>query len=116
MIYDILQSKGQEWKPIKDAMLADPMVTDWYNDPHHKSGRGAGGACFIKDFVALKNSYSEHVGDELGIKAFEAFERKNVQLLLDSQKDLDLLKGVYGEHITHTVKPEEVKKDNPISS
>jgi UDP-glucose 6-dehydrogenase len=63
----------------------------------HNAGRGAGGDCFIKDFEAFRRMYVEFVGDEYGtaILANEAY--KNVQLLVQSQKDIQLLRSVYGD-------------------
>ena len=43
--------------------------------------------------------YQELVGDELGLKVLTSLKDKNIDLLLQSHKDLDLLKGVYGEDI-----------------
>ena len=34
--------------------------------------------------------------DKLGIEALKGMEHKNVKLLRDTHKDLDLLEGVYG--------------------
>ncbi|MCK5026836.1 MAG: hypothetical protein KAS07_00305, partial [Candidatus Pacebacteria bacterium] len=60
-------------------------------------GRGAGGHCFIKDFAVFKSLYSDDVGDSLGNEMLSALENKNIELLKNSQKDLDLLEGVYGK-------------------
>ena len=69
-------------------------------DPIHKSGRGAGGNCFIKDFAAFKKLYKEKVDEDLpGVITLHSIESKNIDLLLDSNKDLDLLKGVYGDRV-----------------
>lgn len=67
--------------------------------PIHKSGRGAGGHCFIKDFAAFHEMYEKEIGDEPGVKLLEAMRDKNIDLLIKSEKDLDLLKGVYGEDV-----------------
>ncbi|HEY4502302.1 MAG TPA: hypothetical protein VJH21_00530 [Candidatus Paceibacterota bacterium] len=97
MLYDMVERSGCRWEIIKKAMEADPMITNWYNDPVHKSGRGAGGHCFIKDFSALARHYEELVGDKEGEGVFQSFERKNKKLLQQSNKDIDLLEGVYGK-------------------
>jgi len=98
MLYDLTQAHGANYNIIKDGLAADPRIGRTHLDPIHKSGRGAGGHCFIKDFKAFRDTYVKHVGDKLGIEALEAFEEKNIQLLMDSNKDLDLLKGVYGSN------------------
>ena len=66
-------------------------------DPIHKSGRGAGGHCFIKDFSAFTEIYEKEVGDQAGINVLHALRDKNIDLMVNSNKDLDLLYGVYGD-------------------
>jgi UDP-glucose 6-dehydrogenase len=59
----------------------------------HKSGRGAGGHCFIKDFAAFEEIYQKMVPqDQLGLAMLDAIEKKNIALLTSTGKDLDLLK------------------------
>lgn len=118
MLYDLARSSGARWEVIRDALSADPRIGSSHLTPVHKSGtiggdsfmlnphmkeegeRGAGGHCFIKDYAAFIEMYKKHVGDEAGIQALESLEKKNIELLLYSNKDLDLLKGVYGDNIT----------------
>jgi len=99
LMYELAQKSGVNWAPIQEALQADPYIAHRYAKPIHKTGRGAGGHCFIKDFAALRGLYTEKVGDALGIEAFKAIEKKNIALLKGSGKDLDLLKGVYGENV-----------------
>jgi len=99
LMYELAQKSGVNWLPIEQALQADPFIAHRYAKPVHKTGRGAGGHCFIKDFSALRGLYKEKVGDALGIAAFDAFEKKNITLLKESGKDLDLLKGVYGDAV-----------------
>lgn len=42
---------------------------------------------------------ADHVGDALGVKVLRAIEKKNIALLKQSKKDLDLLRGVYGDFL-----------------
>jgi UDP-glucose 6-dehydrogenase len=63
-------------------------------EPIHKSGRGAGGHCFIKDFAAFKSIYDKS-GDKLGSQLLKALEEKNIELLKESNKDLNILEQVY---------------------
>jgi len=68
--------------------------------PIHKTGRGAGGGCFIKDIAALKLHVKKHLPeDTLAHAVLEAAEQKNIELLKSTDKDLDLLEGVYGAKI-----------------
>jgi len=97
ILYDLSLKSGADWEKIQAALAADPYVPSRYAKPVHKSGRGAGGHCFIKDFAALAKLYHETVGDEMGVKLLQSLQDKNIDLLVKSKKDLDLLKGVYGE-------------------
>ncbi len=99
ILYDLAQKLGCDWQKVKDGMGADPRIGDSHLDPIHESGRGAGGHCFIKDFAAFTDIYKEMVGDALGLKVLESLKDKNIDLLLSSRKDLDLLAGIYGEEI-----------------
>ena len=84
-------------KVIEEAISADPDNGETYSKPIHKSGRGAGGHCFIKDFAALRNFFGQHVGDIKSKDIFYSLEKKNIELLKSTKKDLDLLEGVYGK-------------------
>ena len=99
LLYDLAAKSGVSYQVIKDAMAADPRIGSTHLDPIHKTGRGAGGHCFIKDFAAFSQMYRELVGDELGLRVLSSLKDKNIDLLTESKKDLDLLKGVYGEEI-----------------
>ena len=96
MLFDLSQKLNCDWHTIRDAMVADPRIGKSHMDPLHQSGRGAGGHCFIKDFAAFSRCYEELVADKPGIEALKSFEGKNNDLLIKSNKDLDLLEGVYG--------------------
>lgn len=100
LIYDLAEKIGADYAEIKKIMDIDPYMTNlasYYNNPIHKTGRGAGGACFIKDFSAFLEVYKKMVGDKHGVKILESLEKKNLQLLISTKKDLDLIKGVYGK-------------------
>lgn len=97
LLYDLAQKAVCDWDTVRDGMIADPRIGSSHMNPVHDSGRGAGGHCFIKDFAAFANIYEKLVGDIEGVKALRAFEEKNIKLLKDSKKDIDLLEGVYGK-------------------
>lgn len=97
LLYDLSQKLDCDWQNIRNAMVADKRIGLSHMDPLHKTGRGAGGHCFIKDFAAFREIYQKLVKDELGVDILKAMENKNVSLLLNSKKDLDLLLGVYGD-------------------
>ncbi len=97
ILYDLTQNVGGNWDDIKEAMSADPDTGPTYLNPVHKSGRGAGGHCFIKDFAAFTAIYQDKVvSDKLGLDVLKSLENKNIELLKATGKDLDLLSGVYG--------------------
>ena len=73
-------------------------VRNRYANPVHKSGRGAGGGCFIKDFEAFRQLYALKLDDELGSVVLDSIINKNLELLRASKKDADLLQGVYGKN------------------
>jgi UDPglucose 6-dehydrogenase len=98
VLYDAAATLGADWEKVRGALDHDPFVANRYGKPVHKSGRGAGGGCFIKDFAAFRTLYERLVpGDSKGLEMLAAMEQKNIELLRSSNKDLDLLRGVYGE-------------------
>ncbi len=99
LLYDLANKLGVDYQVVKEAMAADPRIGPTHIDPIHKTGRGAGGHCFIKDFAVFSQIYNELVGDEPGAKVLASLKEKNIDLLVKSHKDLDLLKGVYGDDV-----------------
>ena len=116
LIYDIARKNRCDWSAIHKAALADPMICNRYAQPIHKSGRGAGGHCFIKDFAALKEVYESTVKDKEGVAMMAALEEKNMHLLISSGKDVDLLAGVYGKDVLDKVRAGVVEKFRPTPS
>lgn len=113
VLYDLVAKTGLQWDDVKEAIAADPRIGPSHMDPVHKSGhagkkeaggRGAGGHCFIKDFVAFSELYNRAVKDSLGSAILKSLETKNNRLLIESGKDLDLLESVYGS-IKHARNP-----------
>ncbi len=95
LMYNLSEKLGANWKNIEKAIKADPSIPNRYGEPLHKSGRGAGGHCFIKDFAILSRVYEKIAHDPLGAQVLKSLERKNIELLKDSKKDLELLKDIY---------------------
>ena len=103
LLYDLAKSQNASWDEIREALKVDPRIGPTHLDPVHKSGpmaqtvgRGAGGHCFIKDFEALRRMY-QVLNDPRGQAVLDTLMEKNNELLRSTNKDLDLLKGVYGE-------------------
>lgn len=98
ILYDLSQAHGIGWDIIKESITKNPWFPEKYLDPVHQGGRGAGGDCFIKDFAALTEMYKrEFPEDTKGNALLDAMAGKNNQLLRESGKSLELLKGVYGQ-------------------
>ncbi len=97
LIYDLAVATGMDYEAIREAVAADSRIGGSHTSPvDSEGGRGAGGHCFIKDFEALKTYYIDEVSDGLGHEWLQAAINKNNDLLRKSNKDLDLLSGVYG--------------------
>ncbi|MCA9360809.1 hypothetical protein H6785_00755 [Candidatus Nomurabacteria bacterium] len=97
LLYEMATHVGADWEPIKNMMDSDVMMSPYYNDPVHKGGRGAGGNCFIKDMAAFRHHYESLLEmDEEGLAVLKALEAKNIELLLASKKNIDLVREVYG--------------------
>ncbi len=100
MMYDFATKMGCDWSVIRSAIMSDPFIPNRYSEPIHKSGRGAGGHCFIKDFEAFAGAYRSVLSqDQVGGMLLQANIRKNIELLKQTHKDLDLLEGVYGPDV-----------------
>lgn len=104
VMYDLAEKEGCNWNAIREALSADPRIGASHLSVMHESrpgvtpGRGAGGHCFIKDMAALREKYEQIFPDDrAGSRYFRSLECKNVDLLTKSGKDVDLLKGVYGD-------------------
>lgn len=95
LMYDLSRKMGADWKAIEEAIKADPFIPNRYASPVHKSGRGAGGHCFIKDFAALREIYETTVADPNGVSVLKSMEKKNIEFLRSSNKDVEILEGVY---------------------
>lgn len=102
LMYDLAQTMGHDWARIGQALAADPFISSKYANPVHKSGRGAGGRCFIKDFAAFAETYCKKVDDNAGGALLDALAKKNADLLIRSGKDTDLVRQVYGNEATYS--------------
>lgn len=104
LLYDVAEKLDVNWADIKELITLDPMiafqepnVAKWHIEPNHKSGRGVGGDCHIKDFETLSRLYKALVTDNNGQEILDAMKKKNLALLIKSKKDLHLVEGVYGK-------------------
>ena len=98
---DFVEAAGANWDEVRSAVTHDSRIGEGHTNVVFEGGRGAGGHCFIKDFEALIEYYAANANDAAGLRALEGLRAKNNTLLLDTQKDLDLLRGVYGTDVPH---------------
>lgn len=112
ILYDICKARHMDWNRLRAAFAANPFMSHRYLDPYDKKGRGAGGNCFIKDFEAFIEFFRATMPDPIGLKVLEAIRDKNINLLVSTGKDVDLLKGVYGtvENVNKTARVPKKKK------
>lgn len=124
VLYDLARASDLDYEVVRKGMAADTRIGPSHLLPMHQSGtvgsdnfhlvnnknnnkkqskvsgRGAGGHCFIKDYAAFIELHQKLLPkDKLGRAMLKSIEQKNVDLLLSSNKDLDLLEGVYGSKI-----------------
>lgn len=104
LLYEATTVAGADYNVVANAMQADERignshmkVVDTSGHEGGVPGRGAGGHCFPKDLAALRAWYAlNNSGDISGVELLTSLENKNNTLLRGSQKDLDLLAGIYG--------------------
>jgi len=92
--FDVAKRENLNFNNLIEMIGADKRVGKTHLQPLHKSGRGAGGHCFIKDFAAFRSLYAKEKNFS-GNQFLHAAEEYNKHLLTSTNKDLDLLKGVY---------------------
>ena len=103
-MYDLAEKMDLDYGNIRNAVINDSRIGESHTAIVHASGhnqkmlgRGAGGHCFIKDYEALIELYQKELPKDVrGLSALTGIREKNYELLVNSKKDLDLLKGVIG--------------------
>lgn len=97
MIYDLSKKCGADYNRIRNAVVNDPDFSETHTNIRHKNGRGAGGHCIPKDYAAFTKLYRNLLpNDNIGQIFLGAAERKNIEYLRKSKKDLDILIDIYG--------------------
>ncbi len=96
IVYDMATAYGCSWERIHEAMQHEPWIGENHTNPVHRSGRGAGGPCLIKDFNAFLHAYEDSVADTAGLGVLKAIEAKNLELLRATKKDEEEVRQVYG--------------------
>lgn len=106
-IFNLAKENGINYDKVAEMVSYDSRIGHSHLKIKHqgglvgKVGRGAGGHCFIKDMAALVEMYKDckfrDKQNKLALNFLESIVSFNNKLLLDSEKDLDLLFGVYGK-------------------
>ncbi len=99
ILYDLVERSGGSWEQVREGLIHDPRIGVSHTNPVFDTGRGAGGHCFIKDFEAFRQYYKEVIGEDKALALLTAQVAYNNGLLRESNKDIDLLEGVYGDEI-----------------
>jgi UDP-glucose 6-dehydrogenase len=108
LLYDLAEHHGADWDIVAKNMMADSRIGTSHMNPVHqiahldggKAGRGAGGHCFLKDFAAMRFHFENELPEEKEtISLLRSFEAKNNALLVSTEKDKELLVGVYGDDV-----------------
>jgi len=103
LVYDLAEKLGINYESLREAVGADPRIGKSHMKVSHQGGRGSGGHCFLKDYAAFIEMYENHVGDELGLSLLRNYEKKNIETLRKSGKDLQDLKEVYGDDLENVL-------------
>lgn len=82
---------------VLDAVCADPRIGTVHGVAVLDGGRGAGGACLIKDTAAARDWAFGAPGGALMADLLSVVESQNFDRLKGCGKDAALLSGVYGE-------------------
>lgn len=101
ILYNLAKKEGSDYEKIKAGMAADPRIGASHLDISDSGGRGAGGNCFIKDFASFREYAEKITGDSLDLEFLKKAEEKNIELLVNSGKSLNLLEGVYGKNVNN---------------
>ena len=103
LMFEAAKVVGANYEIVRKGISADPRIGPSHlqvlhgsGHPGARRGRGAGGVCFIKDISAFTGFYETLTHDEYGVQLMQAAIAKNLDLLVNSHKDLDLLEGVHG--------------------
>jgi UDPglucose 6-dehydrogenase len=118
ILYEAAESVDADYEAVREALSMDPRIGPSHLEIMHasghrgaKSGRGAGGACFIKDVEAFRRFYLQQVDDRLGAEFLDAAIEKNIALLKESKKDAELLASTYPDVHTATTGKKKRTRD-----
>ena len=94
MLYDLVKKYDGNWNEVRDGWTADYRVGESHTKVFDKDGkRGAAGHCLLKDFEVFR-TLPEHEKFQEQLLALIA--SMNIGYLISTNKDLDLIKEIYG--------------------
>jgi len=100
-LFDLSAANGANWEEMTDAMGNDPRIGKTHMHVAHLGGRGAGGNCFVKDMAAYREMYEKHCTNsphaQNALEYLKQMEKFNLDLLKETNKSQNLVKGVYGQ-------------------
>ncbi len=97
IIYDMCLSMNIDYEPVKCIAWLDPRIWESHLDVTHWGRRWAVGHCFPKDLEALYEMYSASVwGKWFGSVLLQMMSLYNLYVSVESWKELDILREVYG--------------------
>jgi UDPglucose 6-dehydrogenase len=98
ILYDLAKSSDADWNILQDIIIHDSRIHSVHTNPVHNGGRGAGNHCLIKDFAEFENLIKIFLpNDDNAKRLINVNVAKNLELLKNSGKDLNLIDGVYGK-------------------
>jgi UDP-glucose 6-dehydrogenase len=101
MSYDLVKRNEGDWDEVIKAVVSDKRITPTHTNIFHKSGRGAGGHCLIKDFPVFKdmvgktNQWDMTDRTELAYDICALVEKHNLDTLKTADKDQDIVSECY---------------------
>jgi len=96
IFYDLAQAVGADWSSLAGLAAKDPWIGPPGLIPVGEHGRGAGGGCHIKDFAAMRSFAQARLLETHELEVLRALENFNKYLLSSTNKDVDILREVYG--------------------
>lgn len=105
MAFDMVARNGGNWPQVIDAILTDKRITPVHTNIYHKTGRGAGGHCLIKDFPIFKemvgktNKWDMTERTERDYDILSLIEKQNLDTLRMSGKDENIVAECYNEDL-----------------
>lgn len=94
MLYDLVKAYGANWNEVRDGWTADYRIGESHTKVFDKEGkRGAAGHCLLKDFEVYRSLFNQA---DMQADILRQIASLNIGYLISTNKDLDLIKEIYG--------------------